>query len=299
MGNQIHSIRELLHSILKKEPPRTRSRIQSIGDFRAQCTAALFTGAALFLCTIVAPWMLPAQTAAAPQTIHATPKPAVHASAADHNRTTDHRRPARHPAHPAVAEAPAPPPAPPKPNWPIDQPPSPARVTWDSHGLFIQASNSSLKQILQDIIADTGVKLQGLNRDERIFGDYGPGPAREVLSNLLDGSGYNVLMIGGAGDAPPQQIILSPNAPASPHPANAAQPGDDNDENQAEDQPEPLAQPEQPMPPRSSFGPGAQRVPLEMQQDMQIRQQQREQQQEQRREQQEQQQQQQENNPQE
>ena len=131
---------------------------------------------------------------------------------------------------PAKAAA-ATPAAPPRPAWPAEQPANPAKVTWDSQGLAIEASNSSLDQILHDVAAETGVKLQGLDQDERIFGNYGPGPAREVLSRLLDGSGYNVLMIGGQGDEPPQQLILSKSA--GPQPANDVQTGNRNQENDA------------------------------------------------------------------
>ena len=45
--------------------------------------------------------------------------------------------------------------------------------------------------------------------DQRVFGKYGPGPACDVLSELLEGSGYNVLMIGGRDTSAPLKIILS------------------------------------------------------------------------------------------
>lgn len=186
-------------------------------------------------------------------------------------------------AKPAIARpAPAVAAAPPKPNWPAEQPPNPAKVTWDSHGLLIDASNSSLDQILHEVATDTGVKLQGLNQDERIFGTYGPGPARDVLSRLLDGSGYNVLMIGGQGDEPPQQIILSKSAAGTAQPAAAQNSNNGDDGGDAGDQqPAEPAQP-LPMPLRSPFGgPPPTRTPQEIQQEMLIRQQQIEQQQQQ------------------
>lgn len=105
--------------------------------------------------------------------------------------------------------APEPPPAPPQPDWPVNDKPSPASVIWDSRGLRIDASNSSLDQILKEVSTDTGAKVEGLHSDQRIFGSYGPGPARDVLSQLLDGTGYNVLMIGDQGQGTPRQIVLS------------------------------------------------------------------------------------------
>ena len=47
----------------------------------------------------------------------------------------------------------------------------------------------SLDEILHEVAAEMDAKLEGLAQDQRIFGTYGPGPAREVLSKLLDGCG--------------------------------------------------------------------------------------------------------------
>ena len=101
------------------------------------------------------------------------------------------------------------PPAPKPPNWPANDPPGPASVVWDSHGLAVAATNSSLAQILKEVSVDTGVKIEGFSRDERIFGTYGPGPARDVLSQLLDGTNYDVLMIGDQGQGTPRQVVLT------------------------------------------------------------------------------------------
>src|ERR1700677_2871 len=94
------------------------------------------------------------------------------------------------PIAPAVAA-----PDPPAPNWPANQPPNQAKVSWDGRGLEIEAFNSSLDQILQQVAADTGAKLEGLSQDQRmgdqrvflegltqdqrIFGTYGSGSARD------------------------------------------------------------------------------------------------------------------------
>jgi hypothetical protein len=127
-------------------------------------------------------------------------------------------------------------------------------VVWDSQGLRIVADNASLAQILDDVSADTGAKVEGMGADQRIFGVYGPGPARDVLSELLDGAGYNVLMVGDQGQGTPRQIVLSspPNGPA-PVGNNRNQ---NNEEEQLEPEPEPPPeppapqfQPPQPQPP--------------------------------------------------
>lgn len=198
----------------------------------------LLRHAGIFCSIAVAATLLPAQ--AQPQ-----PQPAAKATAA-HAR---HAQPAkaRHEKTPEVAAAaPVFPPAPPKPNWPVDQPATPPTVTWDSHGLEIKASNSSLQQILSEVATDTGAKVTGLSHDERVFGVYGPAPAQEVLSELLHGTSYNVLMLGDQGEGTPREVVLSARTAAGPQTQaqNSPQPQEnDNEENQPEPQP---GQPNQP-----------------------------------------------------
>lgn len=137
--------------------------------------------------------------------------------------------------------------APPDPHWPVREQPSPARVQWDSRGLRIEAQNSSLIQILEAVATATGMKVEGLGDDQRIFGNYGPGPAREVLLKLFEGSGYNLLMIGEQGSGTPRQIQLTSRngaggGGATIAPSRAAAADDDDDEpepEQSQPQPEP------------------------------------------------------------
>jgi hypothetical protein len=161
---------------------------------------------------------------------------------------------------------------PPPPDWPAKNKPVEATVVWDSHGLLIQASNSSLDQILRDISLKTGAKVEGMGTDQRIFGIYGPGPARDVLNQLLDGSGYNILLIGDQGQGTPRRIVLSgrPNG----QPAGKATPGTGNENDGENDQDtQQMSEQEQPQPvepPRpgmSGFNTG-QPVPVRTQQQM-------------------------------
>lgn len=120
--------------------------------------------------------------------------------------------PANRASAPAPASVPTPAPVPPPPivpAWPVNQAPTAAVVQWDSHGLRISAKNSSLKQILAEVSARIGAKLDGAVGEERVFGEYGPGPAKEVLTQLLQGSTYNMLLIGDQGEGTPRQIVLS------------------------------------------------------------------------------------------
>jgi hypothetical protein len=151
-----------------------------------------------------------------------------------------------------VAEVPTPP-LPEAPKWPVNEKADPAAVVWDSHGLRIEATNSSLQQIMNDVSTATGAKVEGLASDERVFGSYGPGQARDVLSQLLEGSGYNVLMIGDQGQGTPRQIVLSARATTGPQTANRNNPTPSDEDNEVEEQPQPQ-QPE-PVPGRTNFPP--------------------------------------------
>lgn len=163
-----------------------------------------------------------------------------------------------------AASLPVTPPAPVLPRWPVNEKAAPASVRWDSRGLRIEADNSSLAQILRDVATATGAKVEGLSTDPRIFGDYGPGPARDVLSQLFEGSGYNLVLVGEQGQGTPLEIVLSlRQTGAAPPPAANFAAADDED-TETEDQPS------QPPPPvRSGFGFGGPRIPPQRDQQMQ------------------------------
>ncbi|MGA9667994.1 MAG: hypothetical protein WBQ94_02230 [Terracidiphilus sp.] len=230
-------------------------------NFRPQMPAAILAMA------IVAVPMCFASLPLAAQAPAATP---THPAADQTSRRTSHHGhgiPIQTPPATAVPAAPAPP-EPEIPKWPVNENPDQAAVVWDSHGLRIDATNSSLQQIMTDVSTATGAKVEGLNRDERIFGSYGPGQARDVLTQLLEGSGYNVLMIGDQGQGTPRQIVFSARPTGGPQPAGRSNPAPVEEDNEAEEQPQP--QPPQPEPGmnRGNFPP---RTP--QQQEMQMREQ--------------------------
>jgi hypothetical protein len=162
------------------------------------------------------------------------------------------------------------PPALSAPIWPTNQP-NQARVTWDSRGLEIEAFNSSLNQILHQVAADTGAKLEGLTQDQRIFGSYGPGPESDVLWKLLDGSGYNVLLIGGRDADAPLEIVLSTRSPATLQTAVNNQHRSNSEDDEAGKQLEP--EPPGPQPVQNPFGNGESRDPVQFMQEILQRQQ--------------------------
>jgi hypothetical protein len=195
--------------------------------------------------------------------------PAGTQAATPAHKPVHHRRrlAAAHPTAPQAVAAPAPvvPAPPPPPNWPANNPPTPATVTWDSHGLHVVASNSSLEQILNEICTDTGAQVEGLGKDERIFGVYGPGQVRDVISELLDGTGYNVVMIGDQSRGEPLQITLSARNVVSPANAKSAAPAAPPDYDAIMDSPdhmpdqdqEPPDQPQEQLPPPEQPPPDA------------------------------------------
>jgi hypothetical protein len=155
-----------------------------------------------------------------------------------------------------VLAVPSPPPAPPPPNWPINDQPTPAKITWDRPALQIDAQNSSLDQILKDVSSATGAEVEGLTGDERVFGDFGPGNARDVLSQLLQGTSYNIVMVGDQGQGVPRQIILSTRSAGKGQPA--ARPAPEESEEDLQDYPQydPQPQPQQPQPAPQPVRPG-------------------------------------------
>jgi hypothetical protein len=166
----------------------------------------------------------------------------------------------------AQAAIPTKPAEPEMPKWPVNEKPAQAAITWDSKGLRIEAANSSLQQILRDVAIATGAEVEGMNADERIFGVYGPGTARDVLGQLLLGTGYNVLMVGDQGQGTPREIVLSSRhggGTAAPAAKFSPDSDDDDDDDDANEQPSvPL-----------NGRPGGHRTPQQITQEMQQRQQ--------------------------
>jgi hypothetical protein len=142
-----------------------------------------------------------------------------------HHTTTSHAlpdpgTPAPTPA-PAAAATPAPAVAPPNaavtltaPSL-LDKPAQPAKITLTSGLLAVNADNSSLTEILHQLAATSGMSIDGLDKDTRVFGAYGPGNPRDILSLLLDGAGYNVMMVGSTDAGAPRELILTERSKAT------------------------------------------------------------------------------------
>jgi hypothetical protein len=82
-----------------------------------------------------------------------------------------------------------------------------------AHGLLsIHAAGASLSEVLFQIQKQTGAEIaipSGTEQD-RVAADFGPGPASEVLGELLTGSGLNFVVVGSETDPKAlRSVILS------------------------------------------------------------------------------------------
>lgn len=139
----------------------------------------------------------------------------------------------------------------PSPNL-LEQPAEPATVENRGGSLSVRANNASLAQILHQVARETGMQLDGLSGDERVFGTFGPGNPRDVLVSLLNGTSYNVMMVGDLANGAPRQLLLTPKtgsalASAGNGPQAQPKPSDNPDESEdaPPDQDAPQPQPDQ------------------------------------------------------
>ena len=135
----------------------------------------------------------------------------------------------------------------------LQQPAGEAQIVFTGDTLSIRADNSSLAAILHQVAGKSGMQIEGLSGDERVFGTFGPGAPRDVLADLLNGTAYNLVLLGDLGDGAPRQLILTPatHAGAAPPPPAATTTIDE-----AANEPEPEVPPPQPeVPPAGTTPP--------------------------------------------
>jgi len=101
---------------------------------------------------------------------------------------------------------------------PEQMPPRPLKVTYLDGQLTIIAENSSLADILSAVCSQTGVviDLPPGSGSDRVASRMGPGPARDVLAALLNGSRFDYVMTGSPSNpAGVEHIILIPRGDGS------------------------------------------------------------------------------------
>ncbi len=169
-------------------------------------------------------------------TMPQAPAPANTAPAASAPSPNVH---ARHKKAAPVAEAPATPPPPPT----LEQTaPTPPRVSYQNGQLTIDATNSTLAQVLRAVQSRTGasIDIPGGAASERVVGQLGPGLPRDVLNTLLNGSKFDYVILGVTGNpGAVEKVILTPRQGGATITAqgNTTRPAVQDDESQEESAP--------------------------------------------------------------
>jgi len=69
------------------------------------------------------------------------------------------------------------------------------------------AHNSTLADVLRAVRKLTGAEMEiPPNATERVVADIGPGPARTVLAELLNGTHFNYVMVVRQPTQPPSKV---------------------------------------------------------------------------------------------
>ncbi len=95
-----------------------------------------------------------------------------------------------------------------------------AKVTYVRGQLTINAQDSSLGDVLRAVSVKTGavIEFPADRAQEHLFANAGPGPVRDVLATLLNGSRFNYVMLASPADPSILQrmILTSSDEPGKP-----------------------------------------------------------------------------------
>ncbi len=190
------------------------------------------------------------------------------------------------------------PPLPPLPNGPTGQKLQPLpldslspvlpQVSYENGQLTIVAPNSTLGDILRAVRKQTGAEIEIPTASDRVVTHLGPGPARDVVAELLNGSRFNYVLLGSPDDpsALTRVVLVAKTDTPAPQPGqkpqptpppNMAPPPEDlqemNDADQAEENAEENTEQQPPQPPADQQqGDQSVKTPQQMLQEMQQRQ---------------------------
>ena len=183
----------------------------------------------------------------------------------------------------------------PVPQIPLDSiAPVPPQVNYQNGQLTIVAPNSTLGDILRAVRKQTGAEIEIPTATDRVVTHLGPGPVREVMAELLNGSRFNYVLLGSAADSnlltrvvlvaktgdtgasnpppgqqPPAPMQAGNMAPPPEEAAAEVNDADATDENADDNGDQAAAEAEQPATPPDQ--PGV-KTPQQMLQEMQQRQ---------------------------
>ncbi len=201
-------------------------------------------------------------TNAAPTATAGAAKPTATTATATQT-ATPHKARAHHKKAAPVAEVPQTP-APP-PTLEQQSPIAPV-VSYRNGQLTISAPNSTLSSILRAVQLQTGAAMDipsGAS-SERVATQIGPGLPRDVLNTLLNGSKFDYVILGVAGNPGAiQRVLLTPKQAAgaagtqtASAPPPSASEDEDNSSADAGGESEYPGPPEQPTPPGAFRRPG-------------------------------------------
>jgi hypothetical protein len=157
--------------------------------------------------------------------------------------------------------------------------PTPPRVSFQNGQLTIDATNSTLSQVLRAVQSRTGasIDIPAGAGNERVVAQLGPGQPRDVLNTLLNGSKFDYVILGVTGNpGAVQKVILTPRQGGATITAQSNTPRQpvQDDESQVDESP-PVADtaeneyqnPDQPPPPPGGFRhpmmpPGGRSIPV-------------------------------------
>jgi hypothetical protein len=111
------------------------------------------------------------------------------------------------------------------PQVPLDAIPAVApQVSYENGLLTIVAPNSTLGDILRGVRKHTSADIEiPPAANERVATRLGPGPAREVMAELLNGSRFNYILLGSPEDANALvRVVLVAKTPDTPAPGAQA-----------------------------------------------------------------------------
>lgn len=93
------------------------------------------------------------------------------------------------------------------------QPPPPLQVSYNNGLLWVDARKATLAEVLYQVHLRTGadIPIPAGAEQEQVVMTAGPGPAKDVMATLLNGSRFNFVLVGAAQDQTVlRSVILTP-----------------------------------------------------------------------------------------
>lgn len=128
----------------------------------------------------------------------------------------DHQRKVKKPELPPLPSGPTGP----VPQIPLDSiSPIAPQVSFQNGQLTIVAANSTLGDILRAVRKQTGAEIEIPSATDRVVTHLGPGPARDVMAELLNGSRFNYVLLGSPEDpnALTRVVLVAKSGPDNPN----------------------------------------------------------------------------------